>query len=103
MYSLPSTSQSREPLAFATKNGSPPTLRKARTGEFTPPGMNRLASAKRVELVMCAKTTSIVDGVQSRLRREQPARIPIPELQWVFSWKSVHLAPKKGGPFLGAT
>src|SRR5712664_3058686 len=39
MYSLPSTSQTRAPRAFSTKNGCPPTARKARTGEFTPPGM----------------------------------------------------------------
>src|SRR6516162_8601526 len=65
MYSLPSTSQSREPLAFATKNGSPPTLRKARTGEFTPPGINRLASAKRVELVMCESSLTCEDYAKS--------------------------------------
>jgi hypothetical protein len=36
-----------DPAAMArrTKNGSPPTLRKARTGEFTPPGMYSLATA----------------------------------------------------------
>src|SRR5260370_953055 len=39
MYSLPSTSQTRAPRAFSAKNGCPPTARKARTGEFTPPGM----------------------------------------------------------------
>src|SRR5439155_23606477 len=45
MYSLPSTSQTRAPLAFSTKNGCPPTARNARTGELTPPGMNFNASA----------------------------------------------------------
>src|SRR5690242_12979946 len=46
MYSLPSTSQTRAPLARLTKNGCPPTARNARTGEFTPPGMYFSASSK---------------------------------------------------------
>src|SRR5437867_3865362 len=46
MYSLPSTSQRREPLARCVKNGVPPTPLKARTGEFTPPGSNRIASCQ---------------------------------------------------------
>jgi hypothetical protein len=41
-------------LALETKNGSPPTFRNARTGELTPPGINRLASANNEELVMDA-------------------------------------------------
>src|SRR4051812_41225011 len=45
MYSRPSTSQIREPSARSTKNGTPPTLRNARTGEFTPPGMCFKAAA----------------------------------------------------------
>ena len=36
---LPSASQIREPSPRAMKSGLPPTERKARTGEFTPPGM----------------------------------------------------------------
>ena len=36
----------RQPLARRTKNGSPSTFLKARTGEFTPPGMYCLATAK---------------------------------------------------------
>src|SRR5947209_3993079 len=46
MYSLPSTSQIRAPSARSTKNGSRPNPRKARTGEFTPPGMRCNAWAK---------------------------------------------------------
>src|SRR5581483_2063803 len=46
MYSFPSTSQMRAPFARSTKNGSPPTLRNARTGEFTPPGIIFCAAAK---------------------------------------------------------
>src|SRR2546426_977840 len=43
-YERPSTSQIRAPSPRATKNGSPPTPRKARTGLFTPPGMSRVAA-----------------------------------------------------------
>src|ERR1035438_7661169 len=39
MYSLPSTSNRCEPSPRAMKMGCPPTLRNARTGEFTPPGI----------------------------------------------------------------
>src|ERR1700731_2446214 len=49
MYSLPSTSQIREPSARSTKNGSRPRPRKARTGEMTPPGMRPKAAAKSWE------------------------------------------------------
>jgi hypothetical protein len=35
----PSAAVTREPDALLKKIGSPPTLRKARTGELTPPGM----------------------------------------------------------------
>src|SRR6058998_913843 len=46
MYSFPSTSQTRAPSERATKNGAPPTLRNARTGELTPPGMRSCARVK---------------------------------------------------------
>src|SRR5882724_2798905 len=49
MYSSPSTAQIRAPSARAIKNGSPPTLRNARTGEFTPPGIRFCARAKNSE------------------------------------------------------
>src|SRR4051812_1881195 len=51
MYSRPSTSTTREPLPLATKYGVPPTERKARTGEFTPPGMMREARRKSSSFV----------------------------------------------------
>src|SRR5262245_65790361 len=47
MYSLPSTSNTCDPFARLTKKGCPPTARKARTGEFTPPGMHCSASANK--------------------------------------------------------
>src|ERR1043166_10176390 len=61
MYSFPSTSQIFAPSARATKNGSPSTFRKARTGELTPPGMcfcARLKSSEECEFN--AKQTSNV-------------------------------------------
>src|SRR5215831_11744262 len=39
MYSRASASQMRLPSPRSMKGGTPPTARKARTGEFTPPGM----------------------------------------------------------------
>src|SRR6516225_7027779 len=56
MYSRPSTSHTRLPLARAMKRGVPPTARKARTGEFTPPGVvcwARSNSAWFRSVVMC--------------------------------------------------
>src|SRR5438477_10792133 len=58
MYSWPSTSQTRAPLARSTKNGCPPTARKARTGEFTPPGIYLSASAKSCSDLDCEITVA---------------------------------------------
>src|SRR5262244_3265885 len=52
MYSFPSTSMMREPWPSAMKGGSPPTARKARTGESTPPGMS--CSARCCSLRDCS-------------------------------------------------
>ena len=46
MYSLPSTSQMRQPLPRSMKRGTPPTDPNARTGLLTPPGITRLARLK---------------------------------------------------------
>ena len=45
-YSCPSTSVSQAPDAERMKRGVPPTAWKARTGEFTPPGVTAHARAK---------------------------------------------------------
>src|SRR6186713_975866 len=45
--SRPSAVVSMAPCADFVKNGAPPTERKARTGELTPPGMSCWARAKR--------------------------------------------------------
>src|SRR5271168_2759679 len=53
MYSFPSASKMREPSPRAIKSGDPPTPRKARTGELTPPGINFWAQAKRSSDFWC--------------------------------------------------
>src|SRR5438105_1586485 len=49
MYSFPSTSQIFAPSARSMKKGALPTLRNARTGEFTPPGMRFCAAANNLD------------------------------------------------------
>src|SRR3954465_6180431 len=51
MNSRPSTSHTCEPSPRATKYGVPPTDRKARTGELTPPGMTSCARLNSSELL----------------------------------------------------
>src|SRR6185503_4926900 len=46
MYFAPSASQTCAPLPRVKKRGVPPTARKARTGEFTPPGVTFWARSK---------------------------------------------------------
>ena len=47
-YSLPSTSQIRDPRARATYRGVPPTDRNARTGELTPTGHHCACAVEEV-------------------------------------------------------
>src|ERR1035441_1725616 len=53
MYSLPSTSNRCEPSPRAMKMGCPPTLRNARTGEFTPPGITSTARRNSSSDLVC--------------------------------------------------
>src|ERR1017187_1781751 len=53
MYSLPSTSNRCEPSPRAMKMGCPPTLRNARTGEFTPPGIFSTARRNSSSDLVC--------------------------------------------------
>jgi hypothetical protein len=46
-YSRPSASVRYGPVPLTMKRGVPPTARKARTGELTPPGMTALARSNR--------------------------------------------------------
>src|SRR2546426_1947777 len=54
----------RAPFPYATKNGSPPTPRNARTGLLTPPGIRRQAASKRL--------------LESRIQDFFPNSAPIP-------------------------
>lgn len=47
-YSRPSASVRYGPVPDTMNRGVPPTARKARTGEFTPPGVTREARSKSV-------------------------------------------------------
>src|SRR3982750_686116 len=55
MYFAPSASHTCAPLPRAMKRGVPPTARKARTGEFTPPGITRWARSNNSALVDTAR------------------------------------------------
>ena len=57
------------PAARSTKNGSRPRPRKARTGEFTPPGMSRRARAKSSE-----ERADIAPNVQRSTPNVQPRK-----------------------------
>src|SRR5579864_6729840 len=58
------------------KGASPPTDRKARTGEFTPPGI--MLSARCCSFRDCSVFRDVVDGIQSsrqgETRRQQMVR-----------------------------
>lgn len=72
MYSRPSTSRMRQPLADSTKRGAPPTADHARTGEFTPPGIARRARANHISEV-CLDTVVKI-GPPSRLQLEHAGK-----------------------------
>src|SRR3954470_14609787 len=80
MYSPPLAPNSLEPFALLMKTGEPPTARKARTGEFTPPGKRRSArSSRRAEisslmqpLYLSAAWGRASEGTAPYIRRQQP-------------------------------
>src|SRR5262245_16480344 len=47
------------PSARAMKRGVPPTARKARTGELTPPGMTRCARSNRLSLLIAGWSVDV--------------------------------------------
>src|ERR1700722_20259324 len=61
MNSLSSASQICEPFPRTINGGSPPTEPKARTGEFTPPGI--MLSARCCKRRDCSTFRDIVDGI----------------------------------------
>src|ERR671918_1737696 len=75
MYSFPSTSRIFAPCACSAKKGSAPTLRNARTGEFTPPGMYFCATAKssdEQEVIKMRKKTSNIEHPTSNAEFHLP-------------------------------
>src|SRR5271169_1477144 len=68
MNSFSSASQMCEPLPRTMNGGSPPTEPKARTGEFTPPGI--MLSARCCRRRDFSTFRDVVDGIELLLRQE---------------------------------
>src|SRR5579863_8325349 len=66
MNSFSSASQMCEPLPRTMNGGSPPTEPKARTGEFTPPGI--MLSARCCRRRDCSTFREVVDGIMAPTR-----------------------------------
>src|SRR5580700_10233417 len=66
MNSFSSASQMCEPLPRTMNGGSPPTDPKARTGEFTPPGI--MLSARCCKRRDCSTFREVVDGIEAPTR-----------------------------------
>ena len=73
-YSLPSTSVSQAPRAEAMKRGVPPTASKARTGEFTPPGVTARARSKSSSDRAVARSGTGSAAGGSRLHSRRPGQ-----------------------------
>ena len=72
-YSRPSASVSQAPARGAMNRGVPPTARKARTGELTPPGVTAAARSNRAAL---AGASSGYDGRAVAWRSREHCRKP---------------------------
>src|SRR5579859_3735872 len=68
MYSFSSASHTCDPLPRTMNGGSPPTERKARTGEFTPPGI--MDSARCCKRRDCSVLREVVVGINSSRQGE---------------------------------
>ena len=68
MNSFSSASQICEPLPRTINGGSPPTEPKARTGEFTPPGI--MLSARFCRRRDCSVLRDVMDGIESSRQGE---------------------------------
>src|SRR5689334_22284024 len=64
MYSRPSSSTKRAPRPSRTKTGVPPTATKARTGEFTPPGMSSSERSKSARLRSYIAIASAIAAIE---------------------------------------
>src|SRR5208282_70427 len=68
MNSFSSASQMCEPFPRTINGGSPPTEPKARTGEFTPPGI--MLSARCCKRRDCSAFRDVVDGIKAPTSEE---------------------------------
>src|SRR4030095_11014304 len=87
----------RAPLPWATKNGSPPTPRNARTGLLTPPGITRPAAP---QMLFASRTGSIsCPAAPWAARVEEGALEPAPAVRPYLDAHEVALAlvPAKAG------
>src|SRR5690242_1806113 len=71
MYRPPSTSSTLAPEPRERNSGCPPTARKARTGELTPPGKSARASSKRA-----AEREWVMRERAGRVAQHRPHSIP---------------------------
>src|SRR5215469_2111919 len=72
MYSFSSASHTCDPLPRTINGGSPPTDLKARTGEFTPPGI--MLSARCCRRRDCSVLRKVVEGINSSADGENRCR-----------------------------
>src|SRR5438105_3862699 len=89
MYWRLSTSKMREPWAMSMKSGPPPTPRKARTGEFTPPGMTSWARWKRASECF-PMPGAIIDSRELPHRAGRRPCLRVWALHAGVWWKSQH-------------
>src|SRR4030066_2606074 len=71
MKAFPSTSVTIAPFAFATNRGVPPTDRKARTGELTPPGISCCACRNSFfDAVVFIRALLLRDAARTGFRKD---------------------------------
>src|SRR5512134_1072447 len=78
MKVFPSTSRTVAPFARSMNSGVPPTDRKARTGEFTPPGIRVFASANSLLEVFVFSGDTGASCLLAGNRSERAEIVPVP-------------------------
>src|ERR1700756_2002146 len=83
MYSFSSASHMCEPLPRTINGGSPPTERKPRTGEFTPPGI--MLSARFCRRFDCSVLRIVLVGIKSSRLGEKRCQSPLAAVTEYYS------------------
>src|SRR5512139_2070658 len=79
MKVFPSTARTVAPFARSMNSGVPPTERKARTGEFTPPGISVFASANSLlEVFVFSGATGASCLLEGGVDRGRAEIVPAP-------------------------